>query len=130
MKIYITTHFKPGENKAEVEAMCAAVRAAGHEDFSFIRDVENYKKIFDDPKELWERSREELQKCDALLIDLSDSPTGGRVIEAGMAYAWGKPVFVVVHQGLPVKPVYEGIGIEVVHYNDYADITKALARYS
>jgi len=52
MKIFITAPFRNGENKAEIETLCRLVNEAGFEDFCFIRDVENYKKAFTDPKEL------------------------------------------------------------------------------
>lgn len=52
MRIFITATFKGEEDKTDVEQMCAMVREAGFEDFSFIRDIENYQKIFSDPKEL------------------------------------------------------------------------------
>ncbi len=85
MKVFVTARFKDA-NRGDIEALCAAVSAAGLEDFSFIRDIENYQKIFDNPVELWQRAREELTRCDALLVDVSDFPTGGRVIEIGIAF--------------------------------------------
>ena len=46
MKIYITITFKGEENKDEIEHLCLAVRRGGFEDFCFVRDIENYKKVF------------------------------------------------------------------------------------
>lgn len=129
MKVCVTTRFKGAENKEALVALCAAVRAAGMEDFSFIRDVENYQKTFNDPKELWKRAREEIRKCDALLIDVSDNPTGGRVIEAGIAYALDLPIFILVKEGLQYKDIYDGIGTVVIKYETTEDITKTLARF-
>jgi nucleoside 2-deoxyribosyltransferase len=130
MKVYVTARFKNAtKNKPDIEALCAAVRSAGIEDFSFIRDIENYEKIFDDPRELWERSREELEKCDGLLIDISDSPSGGRVIEAGMAYGLKLPVFVVVKNDIDYKEVYDGIATKVIRYDTFDDLAAPLANY-
>ena len=99
------------------------------EDFSFIRDIENYQKVFNDPKELWQRAKEAIEKCDALLIDISDNPSGGRVIEAGIAYALNMPIFVLVKKGLAYKDIYDGIGTLVIQYETSQDITDALARF-
>jgi len=129
MKVCVTTRFKDAENKKDIANLCAAVRAAGMEDFSFIRDIENYQKIFSDPKELWQRAKEEIEKCDALLIDISDNPSGGRVIEAGIAYALNMPIFVLVKKGLAYKDIYDGIGTLVIQYETSQDITDALARF-
>ncbi len=122
MKVYITARFKGEENRAEIEALCAAVKAADMEDFCFVRDVESYKKTFDDPRDLWKRARLEIEACDALLIDLSDAPSGGRVLEAGIAYALGLPIFVVVKSGVPYKECYRGIATALITYERYDDI--------
>ncbi len=129
MKICITTRFKGAENKEDIVKLCAAVRAAGMEEFSFIRDVENYQKTFDDPKKLWQRTKEEIKKCDALLIDVSDHPSGGRVIEAGIAFALDMPVVVLAKEGLDYKDIYDGIGARIIRYNTYEDITKGLVNF-
>ena len=129
MKVCITTRFKGNENKDDIIELCAAVRAAGMEDFSFIRDIEHYQKTFNDPKELWQRAREEVKKCDALLVDISDNPSGGRVLETGMAYALDKPIFVLIKNGLEYKDIYDGVSTVVIKYNTYADVTMALSIY-
>lgn len=129
MKVYVATRFKGEENKAEVEDLCTAVRKAGMTDFCFVRDVENYKKTFDDPKELWQRAYDEINACDAFLIDVSDHPTGGRVVEAGIAYALKKRVFIVVKQGVAYKQLFDGISSIVITYDTSKDITQGLKKY-
>jgi len=127
MKVYITARFKGAREQREaIEAVCKAVREAGLEDFCFIRDIEHYENIFDDPKELWQRAYEELRACDALLIDVSDAPTTGRVIEAGMAFAWNLPIFVLAKHGIDYKDAYDGIATTIIRYNSLADVTRAL----
>lgn len=129
MKVYVAARFKGKENKPEIEALCAAVRAADMNDFCFIRDVENYQHTFDDPKELWQRAYDEILACDALLIDVSDNPTGGRMVEAGIAYALKKRVFVVVKKGVSYKGLFDGISSTVIEYETHKDITKDLKKY-
>lgn len=94
MKIYITAPFKSGDNRTEIEHMCGIVKQSGFEDFCFIRDIENYQKVFYDAHELMQRAREELIKCDALLIDY-DGPASGRMIELGIAYALNKKIVLI-----------------------------------
>ena len=126
MKIYITARFKGLKNKADIEALCMAVRQAGHQDYCFIRDVEHYQKIFNTPKEVWDRTKLELKTCDALLIDISDNPSGGRVVEVGMAFARDMPIYVAVRLGIKYKPVYDGTATKVITYSALADITADL----
>lgn len=129
MKVYITSRFKGKDNRQEIEALCKAVHDAHMVDFNFTRDVEKYEKIFDGPKELWAKAYDELGACDALLIDVSDGPTGGRLVEAGMAYALRKPVIVTMKKGVHYKELFDGISDTVIEYDDHADLTAQLKKF-
>lgn len=130
--MYITTRFSnAADNKAQVDELCAAVAAAGFEDFHFIRDIEQYRKnVFPSQKALWAKAKQCIKACDALLIDVSDSPSGGRVVEAGIAYALGKPVYVIVQKGVAYKDFYNGIAEAVIEYETPSDITDELRRHA
>lgn len=129
MKVYVAARFKGADNKQEIEALCEAVRAAKLKDFCFIRDVEHYKHTFDDPNELWDRAYDELRACDALLIDVSDYPTGGRLVEAGMAYALRKPVIVTKKRGVKHKGLFDGIAATLIEYSTHDELTRELKKY-
>lgn len=124
-KVFITASFQNGENKEEIEELCSLVKEAGFIDFCFIRDVENYQKIFDKPKDLMDRALEEIKKCDYLLIDMTDKPTG-RAIEAGIAYALNKKVIVIMKKGTQIKDTTKGIATTVIEYQDIKEITPEL----
>ena len=131
MRVYVTARFKNAkENRIEIEKLCAAVKSAGMVDFSFIRDIKNYEKTFDNPKDLWNAALKELEQCDALLVDVSDSPSGGRVIEVGMAYALRKPIFVVLKKGVHLKEFYRGVANLVIEYEEIEDIIGPLRGYN
>ena len=125
MKVYITSSF--GDSKETIESICLLVINAGFEDFRFIRDVEGYKIIFDNPTHLMSRSADEIRNCDALLIDMTDKPTG-RAIEAGMAYAFGKPIIVIMKRGTVIKDTTRGIAHVVIEYDQLEDITDQLSQ--
>ena len=125
MKLFITASFKNGVNKGEVENICRIVKESGFVDFCFIRDVENYQKIFYDSKELMQRAKEEISKSDALLVDMTDKPTG-RAIEAGIAYTLGKKVIVIMKKGTAIKDTSRGIADAVIEYDALDDIIPAL----
>jgi len=78
MKIFITSHFAEATNQQAIEKICLIIRRSGFEDFSFIRDVENFVSI-PDSHELMQRAKEEIGKCDALLIEY-DGPGHGCMI--------------------------------------------------
>jgi nucleoside 2-deoxyribosyltransferase len=128
MKMFVTATFKSEENKADIEKLCAIVRAAGFEDFSFIRDIEKYQRgIFANAQELMQHARAELLKCDALLIDVSDAPRGGgRVIEVGMAFGHNKKVVVIAKRGTPISVPMSGVAHAVIEYDSIEDIEEPL----
>ena len=125
MKIYITASF--GRSGREyIETLCSLVKEAGFVDFCFIRDVENYEKVFHDPHELMLRAKEEIGKCDALLMEY-DGPGHGRMVELGMAYAMGKRIVLITKKGTSVKETVEGVSHGIVEYEDLADIVEPLS---
>ena len=123
MKVYITVSY--GDSKETIEHLCSLVKQAGFEDFCFIRDVENYQKVFNDPKELMQKALETIKDCDALLIDMTDKPTG-RAIEAGMAYALDKKIIVIMKKGTQMKDTTRGIADVVIEYERLEDIVGKL----
>ena len=127
MKIYITAPFKCGDNKTEIEEMCLAVKKSGFVDFCFIRDIENYQKIFNDGHELMKRAKEELEKCDALLIDY-DGPASGRMIELGMAYILHKKVIIIAQKGTAIKETVVGVSDSIIEYSKIEDISRSLSK--
>jgi nucleoside 2-deoxyribosyltransferase len=125
--MFITVTFKNAENKDEVEYFCSLVRKSGFEDFCFVRDVEHYQKTFDNPSELMGRALDEIKKSDYLLIDLTDKPTG-RAYEAGMAFALGKKVIVILKKGTQIKDTTRGIATKIIEYENLEDIVEPLSK--
>ncbi|MFA6436861.1 MAG: hypothetical protein WC242_01955 [Candidatus Paceibacterota bacterium] len=128
MKVFITASFQNGENKKEIEHLCELVRMAGFEDFCFIRDIENYIKIFNNPQELMKRAKDEISKSDVLLIDMTNKPTG-RAIEAGMAFTLNKKVIVIAKKGTQIKDTTKGIASLIIEYNVIDDIVMPMKNW-
>ncbi len=127
MRLYITARFKGDENKPDIEKLCAIARTAGFDDFCFIRDVEHYQRgVFQNPTELMLRAKDELLQCDALLIDVSDHPTGGRIIEAGMAFGCDKPVIIIAKNDIEIGVPMSGIAKEIIRYSTIDDLVLPL----
>ena len=128
MKIYITVTFKGDKNKDEIKCLSSAVRRGGFEDFCFVRDVENYKKVFSNTRELMDRAKEEVLKSDALLIDWTEKSTG-RTIEAGIAFANNKKIITIIKRGTVLKDTVKGISDIVIEYDKIDDIVKPLKNF-
>ena len=127
MKVYITVSFKEGKNRTEIERLCSIIRNAGFDDFCFIRDVENYQKVFNDPRELMNRAREEIKKCDILLFDATEKSTG-RAIEVGIAFSNKKKVVVIMKEGTLIKDTLRGVADAIIAYKTIEDIQGDLKR--
>jgi nucleoside 2-deoxyribosyltransferase len=127
MQIYITAPFKWIENKSEIENLCNVVKTSWFEDFCFIRDVEHYQKIFENSHELMQKAREEIEKCDALLIDF-DGPASGRMIELGMAYALNKKIILIAKNNIIIKSTVEWVTDGIIRYEKLEDIGEPMAK--
>ncbi len=127
MKIYITAPFQGNKNRDQIENMCAIVNKSGFEDFCFVRDVENYQKVFHNAHELMQRAKEEIEKCDALLIDY-DGPASGRMIELGIAYALQKKIMLITHKGTTVKETVTGVTNAIIEYETLEDIVEPMTK--
>lgn len=127
-KIYITVSFDGTNNREEIEYLCSLIKKAGFEDFCFIRDIKHFKHVFDSPEELMIQTLGEVKKCDYLLIDMSDKPIG-RAIEAGMAYALGKKIVVIMKKGTAIKDTTRGIADVIIKYDNLEKIVQKLESY-
>ncbi len=127
MKIYVTVRSKSADQ--QIEKLSGAIKAASMTDFCFGRDVQDYEQIQHDPKQLWQRMYDEIGACDALLIDVSDYPTGGRLIETGIAYALRKPIIVVKKHGIHHKAAFDGVSSVIIEYDDSKDLTAHLKKF-
>lgn len=125
MKVYVTASFRGSDNKEEIERLCALIQQAGFEDFCFIRDIENYQKVFDDAHELMRRAKEEMAKCDVLLMEY-DGPGHGRMVELGIAYALGKRIILITKKGTFVKETIFGVTNSLIEYKHLEDIVDPL----
>ncbi len=126
MKVYITASFKGSYNKEYIENLCSLVKESGFKDFCFIRDIENYQKIFHDASELMQRAKEEIAKCDVLLIDYN-GPGHGRMIELGIAYAQNKKIVLITKLDTDVKETVLGVTDELIEYGNLEDVKKPLS---
>lgn len=130
-RLFITFSYQGDRNRPEIERLCALVRQAGFADFCFVRDVEDYQPVFDDPAVLMQRALQEIEASDYLLLDLSARPDGaptGRLYEAGIAYALGVKVIVIARRGIPLKDTTRGIAAAVIEYDQLEDIVEPLSR--
>ena len=123
LRMFVTAPFLNEETKDQINYLCSLVKKAGFIDYCFSRD----EKEFADAQEMMSRAKEEIEKSDCLLIDMTDKPTG-RALEAGMAYALGKKVVVIMKKGTQIKDTTRGVSTLVIEYNNIDEIVAPLSR--
>lgn len=128
MKIYITAKFKGLDNKDEIEKLCKLVKKSWFEDFCFIRDIENYQKTFENPYELMIKAKEEIEKCDALLINY-DWAWNWRIVELWIAYAINKKIIIITKKWTQIKETIKWVSNLIIEYNNLEDIIKPLWKF-
>jgi len=128
VKIFITAPFRGEKNRAEIEHLCSLTRDAGFEDFCFVRDVENFRQVFDDPDELMARTRLKIKECDALLFDASRKSTI-RALETGIAYDAGKTIIVIAKKNTSIKSTLKGVADTIIFYQQIEDIVDPLKKF-
>lgn len=128
MKVYITAPFMGDKNKEYIDNLCHSVRLSGFVDFCFVRDMEKFSKIFTDSHILMQSARDEVIKCDLLLLDY-DGPATGRMIEVGIAYALHKPIVIIVKNGTFIKDTVTGVADLIIEYDDISDIVLNLSKF-
>jgi nucleoside 2-deoxyribosyltransferase len=128
MKLFITHTFKGLENKPEIENLCRIVAQSGWQDYSFVRDAENYTKKFSSPKEMMLGAKKAISECDALLFDLTD-PSVGKAIEAGIAFQLEKKIIVIVKKDAEKRNTILGIADIFIEYDQIEDIEIPLTNY-
>jgi len=106
------------------ETIKEAARRAGYQPFVAYQEIQSLG--LSTGKEFMPFAREQMRLCDLVLIAYDPDLRGG-LIEAGMAYAWGIPIWVVHPVGIRVSSSLLGCAEQVIAYQDLQDMTDQLA---
>ncbi|MFP4343050.1 MAG: nucleoside 2-deoxyribosyltransferase [Anaerolineales bacterium] len=126
MRAYIAIKYHPdNRNRGRIEALSEVLQAVGVASLCIARDVERWGRVHLDVRTLMERSFEEIDASDFLLVDLTEKGVGIG-IEAGYAYARGIPLLTVAEESAEISATLLGISREIHHYREPGDLQHAL----
>ena len=132
MKIYITYQFKDAnleELKIKLEELSKIIEESTKwQPFIFFRDIQKWKKGTMDVQEIVNRAMEEIEKCDAILVEASEKARGV-YFEAGYAKALNKKVIVIHKKGTEANFLEALADIKIV-YEDFEDLKEKLKELS
>lgn len=128
MKAYLAVKFKEDfSNRELIENISNALRKEGIETSVMARDFEKWGKVRFTPKELMEKTFEKIDASQMLIVEFSEKGVG-LGIEAGYAYAKGKPIIVIAKEGSEISDTLRGIAQKVIFYKNPEDIIGKIIR--
>jgi nucleoside 2-deoxyribosyltransferase len=122
MKIFLSIKYHDDHrNRDLIENVTHALQP--HRVMCVARDVEEWGKKKFEARELMQRTFEEIDSSDIVVVELSEKGVGVG-IEAGYARAKGKPIITVARRESDVSDTLRGISREVFIYQDKGELEK------
>jgi len=116
MNIFLSIKYHPDHrNRDLIEHITRVLQP--HAVVCIARDVEEWGKKKFDAAGLMQRTFEEIDSSDIVVVELSEKGVGVG-IEAGYAAAKGKPVITIARRGSDISETLRGISREVFIYQD------------
>ena len=129
MKIYLAIKFHEDfSNRKLIEEILETLNKSGFETVVMARDYENWGQIKFKPEELMKLTFKITEESDLLLVEFSEKGVG-LGIEAGYAYAKGKPIIVIAKYGSDISETMKGISKEVIFYEKVEEIGEKIKIY-
>jgi hypothetical protein len=126
MQLYLAIKYYPdARNRPLIEAITAALAAAGHSTVCVARDLETWGAEHFAPDELMRRSFHLIDAADLVLVELSEKGVG-LGIEAGYAHGQGIPVVVAARTGADISTTLAGIAAQLLFYDDPTELAALL----
>jgi len=115
-------YHKDNGNRAIIESICEALSAVGFNTSVVVRDIEDWGEINLSSQELMKRSFNLIDKCQVVFVECSQKGMGVG-IEAGYAFARGKPIVVLAKKGTELSNTLSGIANEVFYYSHPSELS-------
>lgn len=126
-KAYLAIKFRSDYSDKEwIEQLSDSLKAAGIETIVMVRDQEKWGEQKFSPKKLMDITFREIDASDMIIIEFSEKGVG-LGIEAGYAFAKGKPIIVISKTGSDISSTLAGIAERVVFYDVPAEVGQKVA---
>jgi hypothetical protein len=125
-KAYIGIKFyEDSRNRDEILALSDWLNRVGYDTICIARDVEKWGTIHLTPQELMQLAFTEIDQSELIVMEMSVKGVG-LGIEAGYAYAKGKPVIVLIREGCELSETMAGIATKIITYQHETNLPLAL----
>ena len=127
MKAYLAIKYHAdNRNRPIIKAISDTLQKHGCDSYCVARDLEHWGEKQFSAEDLMQRSFAAIEHCDFVLVELSEKGVG-LGIEAGYAYAKGKPIVTLAQAGCDISTTLSGISAYIDRY-DSATLEVELAR--
>lgn len=128
MKVFLgIKHFDDNRNRQFIEQISNLLSRKGHETINSNRDLEKWGAETLPSKELMQNTFNNIDNADVVLLEMSTKGVG-LGIEAGYAFAKGKPIISVAEAGkAPLSKSLQGISSETFVYHDLTELDNYLS---
>ncbi len=128
MKAFLSVKYHEDQgNRPHIESIVHELGKLGCETICVVKDMEDWGAIHYSPEELMRKTFEAIEASDILIVDLTEKGVGAG-IEAGYAYAKGKPVITIAKRGADISTTLSGISKRIAWYGKYEEIPLLLAK--
>jgi len=128
MKAYIAIKYHPNnKNRPTIEKISNALDQSGFDTVCVARDLEKWGQVHFMPEELMQRSFEEIDASDVVVVELTEKGVGIGV-EAG--YAWAKriPIITIAKEGADISTTLKGISQRLLWYDGTDELIEFFAQ--
>jgi nucleoside 2-deoxyribosyltransferase len=123
MRVFLSIHYHEDHgNRDRIEGITAKLEQRGITIFCVARDLEQWGAIHFDAPQLMNKSFQEIEASDIVLVDLTEKGVGVG-IEAGYAFARRIPVMTIAQTGADISTTLRGISRKVLQYTNYDELT-------
>jgi nucleoside 2-deoxyribosyltransferase len=128
MKAFLSIKYhEDNGNREHIEVISRELGKLGYETVCVVRDIEHWGETHLSAEALMRKTFEAIEASDIVIVDLTEKGVGAG-IEAGYAYAKGKPVWTIARQGSDISTTLRGISQRVAWYKEYDEISLLLKR--
>lgn len=126
LRVYLGIKYHADQgNRPLIEDILNLLEQAGFIPCCVVRDIEKWNVVRLEPSQLMQETFEMIDSSDVVFIELSEKGVG-LGIEAGYAYAKGKPIITIAKQGADISATLRGISKHVYLYATVEELPEPL----
>lgn len=118
-------YYENNANKKLIEEIILELTKIGINTRVFAKDIEKYGKVKVPHKKIMHLALKEIKSADVVIVEFSNKGVGVGM-EAGIAFALKKPLYVIAKKGSEISENLFSVAEKVIFYNNTNELSKKL----